>query len=218
MIRPAEPDALAHAARRLTLGPGDHGRPLTRDEYERAEYLGTWLYELVDGRLYVSPSPSPTHDWATSFLESHLRAHAAAHPEAFDHVTERAEVFRGEGTRPQPDLAAYRGYPRDPRALPRTWEAVSPVLVVEVISPGDPHKDLARNRRIYGEVASIEEYWIVDPRPASAGLLVLARPGPDDAAAAAPDGWVEHPVPLDGAWESRRFPGLVVRPAAFLPT
>jgi Uma2 family endonuclease len=35
---------------------------------------------------------------------------------------------------------------------------------VEILSEGFEEKDLVRNRRLYLQVPSIREYWIVDPR------------------------------------------------------
>ena len=37
------------------LGPADHGRELTYDEFLAGDYEEGHKYELIDGRLYVSP-------------------------------------------------------------------------------------------------------------------------------------------------------------------
>ena len=49
----------------------------------------------------------------------------------------------------------------------------SPILVVEVISADTADKDLAGNRRLYLQVPSIREYWILDPREGVEGLALL---------------------------------------------
>jgi Uma2 family endonuclease len=49
---------------------------------------------------------------------------------------------------------------------------VSPVLVVEVLSVDTADKDLERNRRLYAQVPSIQEYWILDTREGSANLTL----------------------------------------------
>ena len=41
---------------------------------------------------------------------------------------------------------------------------MSPVLVIEIASEDDPAKDFVRNVRLYRQVPSIREYWILDNR------------------------------------------------------
>jgi Uma2 family endonuclease len=51
--------------------------------------------------------------------------------------------------------------------------------VIEVISEDTAEKDLVRNRRLYLRVPSIEEYWMLDPRPVASrpSLTILRRRG-----------------------------------------
>jgi Uma2 family endonuclease len=60
----------------------------------------------------------------------------------------------------------------DPRRRNRYWTGAD--LVVEVVSPDDPQRDLVRKRREYAR-AGIAEYWIVNP--ASEQILVLRLAG-----------------------------------------
>jgi Uma2 family endonuclease len=46
-------------------------------------------------------------------------------------------------------------------------------LVIEVVSPDDPRRDLEIKRREYAQ-AGIPEYWIVDPTTALITVLTLA--------------------------------------------
>ena len=46
----------------LRIGPHDHGRELTDDEFFAADYEEGYKYELIDGSLYVSPKPNFPHD------------------------------------------------------------------------------------------------------------------------------------------------------------
>jgi hypothetical protein len=41
----------------LKLGPKDHGRPLSLEEFRSAEAREGWRYELIDGKVYVWPFP-----------------------------------------------------------------------------------------------------------------------------------------------------------------
>jgi len=89
---------------------------------------------------------------------------------------------------------------------------VSPVLVVEVISPDTAHKDLTRNRRLYLRVPTISEYWMLDTRDDldRPSLIALRRDGTRWAA--------PINIPFGGTYETPLLPGfsLVVapRPAA----
>src|SRR6266851_438244 len=42
----------------LRLGRADHGRPMTLDEFWHSDYEEGYKYELIDGKLYVSPLPN----------------------------------------------------------------------------------------------------------------------------------------------------------------
>ncbi len=46
------------AVRRLRLGPRSAGQLLTLAEFDRARFQEGWRYELINGVLVVSPTPS----------------------------------------------------------------------------------------------------------------------------------------------------------------
>ena len=58
----------------------------------------------------------------------------------------------------------------DPRRQDRYWLGAD--LVVEVVSPDDPGRDLIEKRADYAE-GGIPEYWIVDPRDETITVLAL---------------------------------------------
>jgi len=58
----------------------------------------------------------------------------------------------------------------DPRYQDRYWLGAD--LVVEVVSPDDPDRDLVEKPLDYAE-ARIPEYWIADPRDATIQVLAL---------------------------------------------
>jgi Uma2 family endonuclease len=151
----------------VCLTPKDQGRPLTLDEFEHAAGREGYRYELINGRVEVSPIPDYPHESLCQRIERLLLAYAEHHPERLQDVKGPARVFvpgRRATTAPEPDVAAYRDFPTDrPRSRVR-WQDLSPVLVVEVLSADSADKDLVRNRRLYLQVPSIREYWIVDPR------------------------------------------------------
>jgi Uma2 family endonuclease len=165
-----------------TLGPADHGAVLSLDEYESGDYEAGYKYELIDGRLYVSPEANLPEDWAENWLDRKLYAYALNHPKIINYVTRKARVFvpgRPGVTIPEPDIAAYHDFPTARRIRSLRWQDFSPLLVCEIPSQDDPHKDLIRNVSLYLAVPSIKEYWILDTRanPDEPQLIVRRRRG-----------------------------------------
>jgi Uma2 family endonuclease len=147
------------------LGPADHGRAMTLDEYLHGDYQEGYRYELIDGRLYVSPAADMPHDAWHGWFADHLRPYTRQHPEVVNYLAHAPRVFvpgQPATTAPEPDLAVYQGAPESFAEL--DWETMSPVLVVEILSDDNPDKDLVRNVELYLQVPSIKEYWVLDPR------------------------------------------------------
>lgn len=86
---------------------------------------------------------------------------------------------------------------RDPLRRNRFW--IGADLVLEIVSPDEPARDLVVKRREY-EAARIPEYWIVNPLDETIGVLILR----DDA-------YVEHgPFSRGTRATSTLFPGIAV--------
>jgi Uma2 family endonuclease len=150
-----------------TLGLADHGRQISDDEFEAADFEPGYKYELIDGRLYVSSEPELPEVCLEKWLTGMLERYAEKHPEVINFVANKARVFlpsRASSTIPEPDVAAYRNFPRRRRFQGLRWKGVSPILVAEVLVASDPFKDLVRNVELYQHVPSIREYWILDGR------------------------------------------------------
>ncbi len=186
----------------LHLGPDDAGRVLEHDEFERAEWAPGYRYELVAGRLAVTPAPNLRHAIVQSWLLKRLVLYAAERPHLLREILPVSRLItrdQGATTDVEPDLAAYRTFTSSRSA---TWRDNSPVLVVEVLSASDPEKDTERNPGIYWRVPSIKEYWIVDPRPiAGPSMTALVR---------GRDGWLERAVAPGGTYTTDLLPGLVL--------
>lgn len=164
------------------LGPADHGTELTLDEYEAAAYEPGSKYELIDGRLCVSPEAELPHEILEDWLFLALRLYAKQPDAAIRFVARKGRVVVPEAVRPsvpEPDIAAYReDLPRVPPA-DRRWQNFSPLLVGEVVSAETAEKDLVRNVDLYLRVPSIREYWVLDGRedPDRPSLMVHRRRG-----------------------------------------
>jgi Uma2 family endonuclease len=166
----------------LYLTPADHGRRLTLEEFESADALEGYHYELIHGKLEVSPIPNMSHEDLRDWLRELLAEYGRQHPEVINYLKAPARVFvpgEAEVTAPEPDLAVYCDFPLELPLAQRNWRDYSPILVVEIISPDSADKDLERNLALYLRVPSIREYWIVDPRQSAdePSLIVQRRRG-----------------------------------------
>lgn len=151
----------------LYLTPKDQGRAISLEDFEHADSLEGYRYELIDGKLEVSPQPELPHYLLQDWLKGALGAYARARPDVINWVGGPVRVFvpgHTAPTAPEPDVAAYRDFPLGRAMRQHRWRDVSPLLVAEVISSDTADKDLVRNLALYLEVPSIREYWILDPR------------------------------------------------------
>jgi Uma2 family endonuclease len=166
----------------LRIGPADHGRPMTYEDYLVGDYEEGCQYELIDGKLYVSPVPNPAQNLVERWVIRKFDGYVERHSEVINFVTDKARVLvpeRLEVTAAEPDLAAYHNFPLDLEWEEIRWEDYNPILVGEVLSREDPGKDLVRNVELYLQVPTIKEYWIFDPRKTASRptMLVYRRRG-----------------------------------------
>ncbi len=56
----------------VKTGPADHGRPMTLDEFRRGDYEEGYQYELIDGKLYVSPQPNAPEESGRGLVSNKL--------------------------------------------------------------------------------------------------------------------------------------------------
>src|SRR5947209_2462440 len=112
----------------VKIGPVDHGRPMSLEEFEGGDYEEGYEYELIDGRLYVSPLPDLPENQIQEWLNDNLKEYAWRRPDVINYVSSGARVFvpgRPAATTPEPDQAAYHNFPVHlPRRQVR-WRDVS---------------------------------------------------------------------------------------------
>jgi Uma2 family endonuclease len=192
------------------IGPGDHGRAMTLEEYEQGDYEQGYKYEIIDGKLYVSPEPNAPEGIVEDWLGQKLQEYRKDHPDVINFVHLKTRVFvhsRERATVPEPDIAAYRNFPLRRRWRDIRWEEVSPILIVEILTGDDPSKDLVRNAELYFEVPTVKEYWVVDAReePEEPSMRVHRRHG---------QRWRIIDLAFGGVYTTRLLPGfeLVIDP------
>jgi Uma2 family endonuclease len=151
----------------LKIGPADHGRPMALDEFMAGDYEEGYQYELIDGKLYVSPQPNLPQGLVEKWIYTKLDDYSRQQLGVINFVHYKARVFvpdRPGVTNPEPDVTAYADFPLEQPWQEIRWQDVRPLLVVEVLSLDDPDKDLVRNVELYLQVPTIKEYWVIDTR------------------------------------------------------
>ena len=78
---------------RLRLGPADHGRRVSLETADAAEYVPGFKYEIIDGRLYVSPTPNPSENRLETWLYGALFLYSHDHRRVVNYVSTKPRVF-----------------------------------------------------------------------------------------------------------------------------
>jgi len=129
------------------------------------------LIEFTDGYIEVLPMPTDDHQ----LLSQHLLLNFLAFLKPRGGVIQYAPLklrIRARKYR-EPDLLLLLDA-SDQRRGKQHWTGAD--LVVEIVSPDNPARDLVEKRRDYAE-AKIREYWIVNPLDETVVVLQLHGDG-----------------------------------------
>jgi len=114
-------------------------------------------YELVEGNLFVTPSPSPLHQGIVRELLLRLVAYFHGRDLGIVYVAPIDLVLAAHDVL-VPDLVVVA----DASGVTRRGIEKPPLLVVEILSPSTRHMDLTTKARRYAELG-VGHYWTVDP-------------------------------------------------------
>lgn len=135
---------------------------MTIEELDRLPEDGN-RYELIDGELFVTPSPFEPHQRARMRLSGRLYSFVEEHDSGRVYTAPfdvHLELPRATGqTRVQPDIL-FISKVRLP--IINDWVYGAPDLVVEILSESTAHVDRYEKLDAY-RAAGVAEYWIVDP-------------------------------------------------------
>lgn len=138
-------------------------------EWRDGDYFslpGNRMIELVRANVEVLPTPSLLHQFLARLI--FLQMHEFVERGNLGIVMSGPTRVRiGDRHYREPDILFVASRNRR-RHHEQYWETVD--LVVEIISPDDPDRDVIDKRIDYAQLG-IPEYWIVDPRDDS--ILVL---------------------------------------------
>ncbi len=151
--------------RETTPAYGTRTRGLTYSDYCRLP--SDQRYELIEGDINVTPSPSTVHQRVSRRISVALVAWAESG--GFGEVfVAPYDVVLSDHTVVQPDIL----YVSRERSSIVTQDNAqgAPDLVVEVLSPDRENWDRVTKRAVYAQYG-VREYWLVDPHSRTVELL-----------------------------------------------
>lgn len=157
------------------------GRLLTIAEYAELGEDEQARWELQEGNLVMSPSPTPDHMLALYELCGQLKTQLPSEVVVVPDIDIDLQLDHGDqpGTSRRPDLVVVgRSAVQRVRAEGGMLRAAEVLLVIEIVSPGSRRTDYLIKRAEYAD-AGIAYYWIVDLEPAGAVRLRAFRRAED---------------------------------------
>lgn len=145
---------------REQLGAWSNGTAMTPGEYDAAsQWDENYRYELINGRLIVSPPAGPGERGPNALLGHMLYSYQDSHAEgsSLDEALPEQEIKIGADRR-RADHAIWAGFGRAIAPLDDT-----PTIAVEFVSSTkrDQHRDYVEKRAEYAK-AGVKEYWVID--------------------------------------------------------
>lgn len=142
------------------MPPSAH--PDTRLTYDDLEYFPDdgKRREIIDGELYVTPSPNLRHQVLVGRLHVAIANYLAARPGPGRVYLSPLDVVLSPHDVVEPDLL-FVGSDQLDVLTPKNIQG-PPALVIEVLSPGTRKTDEQVKRRLFARVG-VREYWLVDP-------------------------------------------------------
>lgn len=132
-------------------------------------------YELIDGRIVMTPPAGHAHASIEAAIVQLLREHVVAH--ALGTVFGSSAGYdlpSHETLEPDASFVSTERMAAGPRVGPDEFLRVVPNLVVEILSPSTAKRDRTEKKDIY-ERNGVDEYWIVDPHGRSVTVFQLSE-------------------------------------------
>lgn len=140
----------------------------TYSDYARLPDDGN-RYEVIDGELLVTPSPSPLHQRVVFRLGMALERYVQRH--GLGVVIPDVDLLFQTGQFLRPDVLVAHN---TPDGITNRGIEAAPLLVVEILSPTSGAIDRVKKPARYGAFG-IPEYWVLDPAEGCAWVWRFAE-------------------------------------------
>ena len=133
---------------------------IEKKKYSYEDYLNTpedKRYELIEGELYITPSPITNHQRISGRIDFELRKFVLDNDygEVFDAPY---DVYFDDENVVQPDIL-FISKDRLNIIGDKNLQG-APDLVIEILSENDAYRDLIQKKKLYARFG-VKEYWIV---------------------------------------------------------
>jgi Uma2 family endonuclease len=146
--------------RKIHIGPEDHGRRMSLDDFDRAIGREGYIYELGRGVIEVSELPTPQHFGQVEELKDQFYRYKLGRKGIIYAIASSNEakiLLAAYESERHPDLSIYLGPPPEVDF----WSLWVPHIVIEVVSESSRKRDYEVKPSEYVEFG-VDEYWIID--------------------------------------------------------
>ncbi|WP_353684273.1 Uma2 family endonuclease [Thermodesulfovibrio sp. 3907-1M] len=149
---------------------------LEKKKYTYQDYLklpDEVRYELIEGKLIMTPSPNIKHQRISRKIEFMLEKYVTENSlgEVFDAP---CDVYLDDENVVQPDIlfiSKERAYIIGEKNIQG-----APDLVIEIVSEASIYRDSVQKKKLYAK-HGVKEYWIVAPDDQMIEVYILREPG-----------------------------------------
>ena len=145
----------------------------TYEEFMTLPEGGPYRYEIINGELFMTPSPTPRHQEISGNLFAFIWTFLRSNPLGKVFAAPCDVVFSQDPLQvAEPDLV----FVAKAHASIITEKNIQgvPDLLVEILSPGTAATDRRVKRTLY-ERFGVPEYWIVDPKAETVQVFRLSN-------------------------------------------
>ena len=143
------------------IGPADHGRRMSLDDFDEAIGQEGFLYELNRGVIEVTNIPHPRHMVQLLAVRDQFIGYKLAHPGIIHAVAGSFDsklLIGDEESERHPDISVYLSPVPD---VDEIWSVWVPTIAVEIVSESSATRDYEEKPPEY-LAFGVQEYWIVD--------------------------------------------------------
>jgi Uma2 family endonuclease len=130
-------------------------------------------YQLIEGELVMTPSPTTFHQIILGNLNEKIRAFVKE-KDAGLVLFAPIDVYLDDENVFQPDIVFISKQRQD--VVKDDGIHGAPDMIIEILSPSTAYYDIKKKYKIY-EKFGVKEYWIVDPEMKSVELFSLTEQG-----------------------------------------
>jgi Uma2 family endonuclease len=134
-------------------------------------------YELINGRIVMTPPAGWPHGGVEAVIVSSLTRHVQNGKLGVVLGSSAGyDLPSGDTLEPGVSFISAKRFSAGPKPVTGRFLRIVPNLVVEILSPSTAHKDRIEKKNVY-ERNGVDEYWIVDPARKQVTVFRLGKRG-----------------------------------------